>query len=160
MENNIVYDSYYLVNKFTKDNKDVTNLQLQKLMYFFECYYMNLYDVQKLYDCNFCAWAFGPVAIPLYKEYKKFGNGNIELDERQKKIGEEISKDKKRVMDQIYEVFGKLQPMTLVAYTHQQGSPWRKVWEKNGKKIKYGSDSYIDKTESMKWFRDVFTKES
>lgn len=160
MENNIVYDSYYLVNKFTKDHKDVTNLQVQKLMYFFECYYMNLNDGQKLYDCNFCAWAFGPVAIPLYKEYKKFGNNKIELDEKQRKIGEEISDDKKEVMNQIYKVFGNLSPMALVAYTHREDSPWTKVWERNGEKIKYGSDSYIDKTKSMIWFRNVFTKES
>ena len=41
-------------------------------MYFFEAYYMCEHDVEQLYECNFNAWMFGPVAIPLHKEYKAF----------------------------------------------------------------------------------------
>ena len=81
MENNIIHDSYYLIKLFLTDNKKITQLHIQKLMYFFEAYYMNEKDVDKLYDCNFNAWAFGPVAIPLYKEYKNFGEFPITLTE-------------------------------------------------------------------------------
>lgn len=157
---NIIQDAYYLISKFNSDKKDVTNLHIQKLMYFFEAYYMNIYDTDKLYDCNFCAWAFGPVAIPLYKELKKFGNGKIELTEENIKYGENISKDKKELLDIIYNAFKETQAMELVKLTHLPKSPWSEVWERNGRKVGYGDNTYIDKEESKKWFRETFEKQS
>ena len=60
LENNIVHDAYYLISLFNDENKPVTQLQVQKLMYLFEAYYMAKHEkLDKLYDCNFNAWAFG-----------------------------------------------------------------------------------------------------
>lgn len=157
-ENDIRQDAYYLIKKFKDDGKSVTNLQIQKLMYFFEAYYMNVYDVDELYDCNFCAWAYGPVAIPLYKELKKFGNGNIELTEENIERAEKVSEDKKNLLDKIYNVFKDVAAMTLVDFTHMTGSPWKDVWERNGRKVGYGADTYINKIKTKEWFRDVFQK--
>lgn len=160
LKDNIIQDAYYLISKFNNDGKDVTNLQIQKLMYFFESYYMNIYDdVDKLYDCNFCAWAFGPVAIPLYKEFRKFGNDKIELTEENKKEGENISKDKKELLDIIYNAFKETPAIKLVELTHMQGSPWYEVWERNGRKVGYGSNTHIDKQQSKEWFRKTFEKQ-
>ena len=90
-ENDIIKDAYYLINRFNKDGKDVTNMQIQKLMYFFEAYYMNIHkEIDELYECKFNAWAFGPVAIPLYKEFKKFGNEPIKLSSENIEEGEKI----------------------------------------------------------------------
>ena len=155
-ENNIVYDSYYLINMFTKDNQEVTQLQIQKLMYFFEAYYMNVKNTDKLYDCNFNAWMFGPVAIPLYKEYKNFGEFPINLTEEKINIGEQISKDKKDLLAELYKVFGKLSANQLVNLTHQTGSPWYNKWEENNRRVVYGPASYINKEETKKWFRENF----
>ena len=155
-ENNIVYDSYYLINMFTKDNQEVTQLQIQKLMYFFEAYYMNVKNTDKLYDCNFNAWMFGPVAIPLYKEYRNFGEFPINLTEEKINIGEQISKDKKDLLAELYKVFGKLSANQLVNLTHQIGSPWYKKWEENNRRVVYGPASYINKEETKKWFRENF----
>jgi len=157
-ENDIVQDAYYLINKFNDNGQEVSNLQVQKLIYFFEAYYMNIYNVDKLYDCNFCAWAYGPVAIPLYKKLKKFGNSKIELTEENRKYAGKVSESKKKLLNNIYNVFKEIPAMTLVEYTHMQGSPWKKVWEKNGKKVGYGSDTYINKIETKEWFRNVFRK--
>lgn len=157
-ENNIIFDAYYLINKFNENQAQVTNMQIQKLMYFFEAYYMNIYEVEKLYDCNFNAWAFGPVAIPLYKEFKKFGNDKIELTEDNKKEGENISKEKKELLDIIYNVFKGIPAMKLVEFTHMSGSPWSIVWERNGKKVGYGENTHINKKETKDWFRRTFEK--
>ena len=64
-KDDIVHDSYYLISLFNKDDKDITQLQIQKLMYFFEAFYMNVMEVDSLYECSFNAWTYGPVAIPL-----------------------------------------------------------------------------------------------
>lgn len=157
MENNIIYDAYYLISLFNKDNNTVTQLQVQKIMYFFEAYYMAINtDVEQLYQCNFNAWAFGPVSIPLYKEFKKYGENPIILDDEKKEIGNSISDNKKRMIDYIYKVFGKLPAIKLVELTHREDSPWYSTWVKNGSKVVYGEKSYIDKIETRDWFRKVF----
>lgn len=158
-ENNIVYDSYYLVKLFMENKKEITQLHIQKLMYFFEAYYMNEKDCDKLYDCNFNAWAFGPVAIPLYREYKNFSEFPITLTEEKIEIGKNISKDKKKMLDEIYNVFGKLSASKLVDLTHMTGSPWYNKWIENNKRIVYGSASYIDKAETKKWFKEHFIED-
>ena len=147
------------MNLFKKDEKKVTQLQIQKLMYFFEAYYMNLKDVDFLYECPFKAWAFGPVAIPLYTRYKNLGDAEIVLDKDEEKIGNSINEEKKKLLQKIYEVFGKkLTAMQLVSYTHMEGSPWSKKWEENNRRVIYGDESNIDKVETKKWFKENFIK--
>ena len=158
-KDDIVYDSYYLINLFTNDNMNVTQLQVQKLMYFFEAYYMNLKDVDFLYECPFKAWAFGPVAIPLYQRYKSLGSSNIVLTNEEQKTGNSINSEKKEILKEIYDVFGKrLNAMELVNYTHLKDSPWDKKWNENNKKVIYGDKSNIDKLETKKWFKEIFLK--
>ncbi len=155
-ENNIVHDSYFLISLFKQEHREVTQLQIQKLMYFFEAYYMNVKSTNKLYDCNFNAWMFGPVAIPLYKEYKNFGEFPINLTEEKVNIGEQIDKCKKDLLQELYSVFGKLSANQLVNLTHQVGSPWYKKWEENNRRVVYGPASYIDKEQTKKWFKENF----
>ncbi len=155
-ENDIKKDAYYLINKFKKDDKEVTNMQIQKLMYFTEAYYMNLTNAEELYNCNFNAWAFGPVSIPLYKEFRNFGKNPITLTEEQEKQGKEISQDKKTLLNYIYEIFGNLSGIQLMKLTHIPNSPWSNVWERNGNKVSYGANTYIDKIETRDWFRREF----
>ena len=157
MENNIIFDAYYLISLFNKDEKPITQLQVQKIMYFFEAYYMAINsDIQQLYPCHFNAWAFGPVAIPLYKEFKEFGENPITLTREKEELGKNILADKRRRLDYIYEIFGGLSAMKLVELTHRTDSPWYSTWMKNGSKVVYGEQSYINKIESRDWFRRVF----
>lgn len=157
-KNDIIKDAYYLITKFNNDGRDITNLQVQKLMYFFEAYYMNVYNVDKVYDCSFCAWAFGPVAIPLYKKFKKFGNDKIELTDEEIEEGNSICHESKSLLDIIYDVFRETPATRLVELTHMPNSPWTEVWERNGKKVGYGDNTHIDKEKSKKWFRETFER--
>lgn len=158
-ENDIVQDAYYLINKFNENEKQVSNMQIQKLMYFFEAYYMNRHpEVDRLYDCNFNAWAFGPVSIPLYKEFRKFGNGDIQLTEENIHYGNEIEEEKKKLLDNMYNKFKNTPAIELVEFTHMKNSPWSEVWQKNGEKVGYGTNTYIDKQKSKEWFKNTFAK--
>lgn len=155
-KDNIKHDSYYLINLYKNVGKAVTQLQVQKIMYFFEAYYMCEKNVPKLYECNFNAWMYGPVAIPLHNEYKAFEGRPIVLTEEKEKIGNEIDEEKRKILDYIFEVFGRLTPKELVDLTHMRGSPWYNKWIENGQKVVYGPASYIDKEETKKWFKEVF----
>lgn len=159
-KDNIVHDSYYLINKFKESKKPATQLQIQKIMYFFEAYYMCEKDVPALYECNFNAWMFGPVAIPLHNEYKSFEGRPITLTEEKEKIGNEIDEEKKKILNYVFEVFGTMTPAQLVNLTHMVGSPWHIKWNENGKRVVYGEKSYIDKKETKKWFKEEFLNET
>ena len=153
MENDIIQDSYYLINLFHKDNKTITQLHVQKLMFLFEAYYMNVLDVDKLYDCGYKAWNFGPVATRLYKRFKNCGKEDIKLTNEEIGLGNKISDEKKKLLGNLYDVFKEFSATDLVAFTHSIDSPWRKVWDKNP----YGD---IPKSEIKEWFKKYVKKES
>lgn len=152
----IVLDAYYLISLFNKDEEKVTQLQIQKLMYFFEAYYMVKNDVNKLYDDNFCAWTFGPVSTQLYSEFKMYGQMPIILTDEQKELGSKIPREKKEMLKEIYSTFKDFTAMRLVELTHTVGSPWYDVWKKNGEKVVYGPSSCIDKIKTREWFKANF----
>ncbi len=153
IKNNIVYDAFYLVNLFTNSGRPVTQLHIQKLMYLFEAYYMNAKNTDKLYDCDYQAWIFGPVATPLYKNFKKYGKQPIELTEEEKKLGNSIDSEKKELLNQLFETFKDFKAMQLVNFTHAHGSPWYIAW--NEKKY-----SIIPKKDIKDWFKKYVKKES
>lgn len=128
-ENDIVKDAYYLVNIFKKHEKPVTQIHIQKLMFLFEAYYMNMKDVSFLYECEFKAWNFGPVAIPLYKRFKVYGKNEICLTDEEMAQGNSISNEKKQLMEELFEAFKEFSAMDLVKFTHAEGSPWKEAWE-------------------------------
>lgn len=158
-ENAIIQDSYYLINLFKEDSRIITQLVVQKLMYFFEAYYMNMEDTDNHYDCPFKAWTFGPVAMPLYDKYKRFGSSEILLTEKEINVGNNICDRKKQMLKEIYDFFGEYTAMQLVNLTHMVGSPWYNKWLENGERITYGPESNIDKIETRVWFRNQFITE-
>lgn len=58
---------------------------------------------------------------------------------------------KKRLMEELYEVFKNFTAMELVEFTHAEGSPWKKTWDNN----KY---STISKEEMKQWFSKYVKK--
>ena len=150
-ENNIIQDSYYLINLFHNDNKAITQLHVQKLMFLFEAYYMNVTNEDKLYDCGYKAWNFGPVAPRLYKRYKNYGKDDIRLTKEEEQKGNQISEQKKNLMQELYNTFKDFSAMELVSFTHAKGSPWKEVWENNP----YGD---ISKESMKEWFSQYVKK--
>lgn len=144
-KNDIIQDSYYLINLFHNDNKKVTQLHIQKLMFLFEAYYMNVTNEDKLYECGYKAWNFGPVAPRLYKRYKNYGKDDIRLTKEEEEEGNQIFEQKKNLMKELYNTFKDFSAMELVSFTHANGSPWKEVWENNP----YGD---ISKESMKEWF--------
>lgn len=150
IKNNIIYDAFYLINLFHKDGKEVTQLHVQKIMFLFEAYYMNKYNVERLYDCDYLAWDFGPVVTHLYKNFKKYGKEDIILTDEEKQLGNSISEDKKETLNEIYNTFKEFKAIQLVNFTHADGSPWKNAWLKE----KY---SKISKLEMKEWFKQYIS---
>lgn len=150
-ENDIVKDAYYLVNLFKNNEQPVTQIHIQKLMFLFEAYYMNMKDVPYLYECEFKAWNFGPVAVPLYKRFKVYGKNEIELTDEETEQGNSISKEKKKMMQELYQVFKGFSAMELVRFTHAESSPWKEAWNQE-------EYSVISKERIKQWFSKYVKK--
>lgn len=154
-ENDIILDSKYLIKMYNNDNKEVTNLLIQKLMFFFEAFLMCELDKDEIYECKFLAWNYGPVAIPLYGTFETFGKEPIIL-------GEEIDLEnnkKKKLMTEFYNAFKEIDVWRLVYLTHREDSPWYEVWIRNNKRPMSDERGQISKQKTKEWFGKNFLSE-
>lgn len=163
----ILENSYYLINLFVenkakdKQNISITNLKLQKLMYFIEAYYMvENPSEDEFFSCPWSAWDYGPVNKVLYINYKKFGSMEISLSAEEMSIGENLPEINKKYIKRIYDLFGHFSAFDLVTLTHLNDSPWDKIYKSNKTNNKYDfdklNDSVIPKKETRDWFKVQF----
>lgn len=107
----------------TQHNLPVTNLQLQKVMFFALGFYIaeNGIDetAMEIYDENFGRWKYGPVVETIYHEYSNFGSENITEDEHGN-IDERYN-----VLNRYIEPLLRQNPFVLVEISHSFES-WSK----------------------------------
>lgn len=151
IERSIEKNADYIIAYFNENEKEVTNLKLQKLLYFLEAIYMVLSEENKLFDEEFYAWDFGPVNDVIYKKYKYFGSMPLPCEYSVSDIPEE----NKKYIIQLYNNFGEYKSFDLVGISHQEGSPWYKINEKYKSDIP--DNEVISKESTKEWFRSIVT---
>ncbi|PSF35524.1 hypothetical protein C7H19_16040 [Aphanothece hegewaldii CCALA 016] len=62
----------YFIRLANETGSFVSNLKLQKLVYYAQAWHLALYDVP-LFEEDFQAWIHGPVIPTLYQKYRVFG---------------------------------------------------------------------------------------
>jgi len=98
----------------------ISNLKLQKLVYYAQGFYLALND-KPLFNEKMQAWAHGPVVPDLYHHYKKFGNDAITI---RPKIDTRIFDKKVRTfLNDVYNVYGQFSAWKLRNMTHEE-APW------------------------------------
>ena len=108
---------------------NLSNLQLQKILYLAQVVYMGENNGDRLFDADFEAWDFGPVAPSLYHRVKSFGDepvGNVFHGARP--ITDE-SRDS--TLDRVGISLFKKTPGQLVAMTHRPDGAWAKFYRPN-----------------------------
>lgn len=109
-----------------ENNKDTTNLSLQKLLYYCQLFSYVLYD-KPMFSSSCDAWDHGPVFDQVYYKYKKFGNNPIEED-----INIALDGDTKNLVDKVIDNFGYFSGPTLCYFTHSE-DPWKDAYVQNKK---------------------------
>jgi uncharacterized phage-associated protein len=97
----------------------ITNLKLQKMVYYAQAWYLALYN-KALFDDDFEAWVHGPVQPHLYQRFKKFRWDPIGYNPPYIDLPEHIKEHIKEVM----EVFSDYSAYTLEKMVHNE-APWR-----------------------------------
>ena len=98
--------------------KFVTNLRLQKLMYFvWIAYYKK--KKEPLFRERFYAWKFGPVVLSVYKEFCRFVSDPIFRE-----YTVDISPEDAKIITDAAAEHDEDSTAALVRITHREGSPW------------------------------------
>jgi len=119
----------YFLAQASEDAGDlISNLKLQKLLYYAQGFHLALYD-EPLFPEAIEAWTHGPVFPDLYRHYKKYGAGAIPYPED---IDFSIyDEETKSLLDEVYCVFGQFAAWKLRNMT-QEEYPWKLAAQNSG----------------------------
>ena len=108
----------YMVTYCISKNTPISNLKLQKILYFAWIEYYREKNVELFLE-DICAWQFGPVVPGVYYEFCVYGG--LPISQEYKVV---LAPDDKGILDGIIDKYN-LQPVgDLVDKTHRPGKPW------------------------------------
>lgn len=124
------------------DAEYISNLKLQKLLYYAQGCYTALRD-NVLFNDPIVAWAHGPVVEEVYQKYKSNKANGINYS---KTFDIEIDKDTETILKEVYDAFGKYSAWGLRNMTHSE-TPWKETNQNDEIDInsikKYFKENYI-----------------
>lgn len=119
----------YIVNKCINDDYPISNLQLQKILYYIQKDFLD--RDEKAFDDSIEAWQFGPVVPEVYYHYCGYGAMPISMsfgEDYDEYLNELENKEDVEKINKIVEEKRKLDPWTMVAETHKKGGAWDKTY--------------------------------
>ena len=119
--------SHYIVKYCAKKGTPISNLQLQKILYFaWRDYYQQTKSA--LFQDEICAWQLGAVVPEVYYEYCPYGGLPIRTiydDNQHSEIDKSIDID---ILQHIVDKYRVLSARELVNMSHKKGDPWDLVY--------------------------------
>ncbi len=119
--------SYFIEQSSTMAENDLTNLKLQKILFYAQAESLNATG-KKLFIDDVEAWQYGPVVDFVYQWLKGCGaypvtTFDVETDTS------EASAVKKQFLQEIWDKYSIYSAAHLVKQTHEAGSPWTRFYE-------------------------------
>ena len=121
----------YIIDKCFKDNSPITNLRLQKILYFVQ---LEAYSKCKrpAFEEDIEAWQFGPVVPIVYYEYCNYvGMPILEYYN----VTDDIDVEIKNAIDDVISKYAKFTVWDLVNLTHAEGTPWKETYVSYEKRV-------------------------
>jgi uncharacterized phage-associated protein len=105
-----------------EESEGISNLKLQKLLYYSQSYYLALFD-KALFEDPIYAWTHGPVCPNVYHAFKHLGRNPIPLaaDDLQ---DTDLTPDQIDLLNEVYQVYGQFSAWKLRNLTHDD-QPWK-----------------------------------
>lgn len=113
----------YIVTKCVNDDEPISNLQLQKILYFIQKDFLQ--HGKRAFPDRIEAWQYGPVVPPVYYFFCGFGSMDI-IDTYDVT---EIRPEDAAIADKIIEQKRKMPPWSLVEETHKEGGAWDQTFD-------------------------------
>ncbi len=99
----------------------MTNMKLQKMLYYQQGYHLALFDTP-LFDDEIEAWMYGPVVPCVYEEYKVNGNNIIYPDREPIQLGNK----EEALFEEVFRIYDIYSATGLMNLTHSE-APWKKT---------------------------------
>ncbi len=116
--------NYFLFRAEKEGHELLSNLKLQKLVYYAQGIHLAMYD-EPLFADRIEAWNYGPVVPSLYHLYKDKGAGCIPADESFNPLS--IDETTRDFLDEIFDAFGQFSAIRLMEIAHSD-----KCWKDAG----------------------------
>lgn len=110
---------WFLTNIDRESGDTVSNLKLQKLVYYAQSYHLAEFKAP-LFDEDMEAWAHGPVVPSLYRKYQSFGWEAIPAPDTAHEFDERTHK----FLQSILNLFNQFSAKRLEKMTHDE-DPWK-----------------------------------
>lgn len=127
-----------------EDVEYITNLKLQKLLYYAQGSYLAMFD-EPLFEESIEAWRHGPVVPQVYHKYKHFGSNGI--NEPDEDYNTNFDMKTESLLREVYDTFGIYSAWKLRDMTHQE-TPWKETKINNvidlGSIKTYFQENYIE----------------
>ena len=110
----------YTIASFQAKNKEISNLKLQKLLYYAQAWQLALY-ARPLFREPIEAWVHGPVVPGVFREYKEYAWRPIA-----QKVQASTPAELKFHLSEVIRVYGKFDAVELERMTHRE-DPWKEA---------------------------------
>ena len=122
----------YVINHEHGAGRQITNLRLQKLLYFVQAKVL-VETGNPCFDDEMEAWDYGPVSSTVYHNYKFFGAWNLMDEPKPPKIPNET------LVNDMLDKCAAYPTNQLVEITHSQ-RPWREAYAKGRGTVIHNKD--------------------
>lgn len=130
----------FFIKKANSECNIITPMKILKLVYISHGWHLGIMDKPLIAE-PVVAWKYGPVIPVVYNEFKKYGNTNVDdtgfiFNEKMEIIVPMPNKTNLKFLEKIWSVYKNYTGIQLSALTHEEGTPWDIVWNKEGGKDK------------------------
>lgn len=111
----------YIVRHAQDKGEPITNLKLQKLLYYAQSWHLAFFG-EVLFDDPIQAWVHGPVVSSVYGYFKGYGFNPIPLHPKKPDVSNELAE----FLDQVLLTYLPFDAFTLEKMTHEE-TPWKEA---------------------------------
>lgn len=116
-----IVSEYFLKMNNPEFGDGLSNLKVQKLVYYAQGFHLALTNGQKLFQEPILAWEHGPVVESLYYQYREHGSNEIPQPES---VDINLfTQEQIEILNEVFEVYGQFSAWKLRNMTHSE-SPW------------------------------------
>jgi uncharacterized phage-associated protein len=109
----------YFLSKADEEAGDlISNLKLQKLLYYAQGFSLALYG-EPLFTESIWAWKHGPVVLEVYHHFKEYGDAALPRPQKTKAFSKKVQ----ALLNDVYKVYGQFSAWKLRNLTHRE-PPW------------------------------------
>jgi uncharacterized phage-associated protein len=122
----MAYDARQIANWFVtrakRDGESLSIMTLLKLTYIAHGWHLEMRNAAPLFENQIEVWQYGPVIPDVYNSFRQQG---IHVSETIHNVLDvELAKEDENLLEQVYNIYGKLSAFQLSELTNMPGGPW------------------------------------